>query len=78
MSPYGQAALILRWWPAIIEKIKICQRGERWRLPIQWTDISHDKLEPLKDPRDIGQAQDDAKPTTEATREILSLPAPSE
>jgi hypothetical protein len=44
---------------------------------MQWGEVSHDKLEPLKDPRvDTGQAEDDAKPTTEATQEILALESP--
>jgi hypothetical protein len=60
LSAYSQAAFILRWWPAIIEKIKISQRGDRWRLPMQWGDVSHEKLEAVKDPRfDTEQPEDD-------------------
>jgi hypothetical protein len=70
LSPYSKAAFFLRWWPAIIEKVKVSARGERWRLPMQWAEVSHTKLEPLKDPRfpreeesDVGQS------TTSATQE---------
>ncbi|MFZ0496691.1 MAG: hypothetical protein WBE80_13125 [Methylocella sp.] len=51
LSGFGRAAFIIRWWPAIIEKIKISQTGDRWRIPINWMQIDHMKMEPLKDPR---------------------------
>lgn len=48
---YGRAAFFLRWWPAIVEKVKISNEGDRWRLPMQWTEIDHTKMQPLKDPQ---------------------------
>jgi hypothetical protein len=50
LSGYGRAALILRWWPTVIEKIKTSVPGDTWRWPMLWTpDIT--KFEELKDPR---------------------------
>ena len=47
---FGQASLLLRWWPVMIEKAKISQKGNCWRIPMSWTpDIT--KFERLKDPR---------------------------
>jgi hypothetical protein len=64
----------LRWWPAIIEKIKISKKGDRWRLPMQWGEIDHTKMEELKDPRvDEPKAPKDEKPTTEAKQDDLSI-----
>lgn len=51
LKGYGQAALILRWFPVIVEKIKGCKRGECWQIPLQWTpDINGFKK--LQDPRE--------------------------
>jgi len=50
LTRYGRAALFIRWWPAIIEKIKQSKSGDRWRIPMTWTpDVS--KFEAIKDPR---------------------------
>lgn len=50
LKGFGRASLIIRWWPAIVEKIKLSQRGDRWRIPMTWTpDVT--KFEALKDPR---------------------------
>lgn len=46
----GQAALIVRWWPAIVEKAKASQRGDCWRLPLIWSPDAN-KFQQLKDPR---------------------------
>lgn len=51
LNGFGRAAFLIRWWPAIVEKIKLCEKGDRWRLPIGWTQIDHTKLEALRDPR---------------------------
>jgi hypothetical protein len=51
LSGFGRIAFIIRWWPAIIEKIKVSGRGDRWRLPMNWREIDPTKMEPLKDPR---------------------------
>jgi hypothetical protein len=61
LSAYGRAAFLLRWWPAIVEKIKLSQRGDRWRLPINWTQIDHTKMELLKDPRTMNQRKNRIK-----------------
>src|ERR1700674_2569077 len=47
LSAFGKAAFIVRWWPAIVEKIKVSSKGDRWRLPLNWTQIDHTKMEPL-------------------------------
>jgi hypothetical protein len=49
LKGYGQASLIIRW-PGIVEKTKVSQRGECWRVPMLWTpDVT--KFEKLEDPR---------------------------
>jgi hypothetical protein len=46
----AQAAMLLRWWPAIEAKIQQSQPGNRWRWPDSWTpDVTHFKA--LRDPR---------------------------
>lgn len=51
LKGYGQAALILRWFPTIVEKIKACSRSECWQIPFLWTpDMNGFKN--LKDPRE--------------------------
>ncbi|MGY6531835.1 PIN-like domain-containing protein [Glycocaulis sp.] len=50
LKAFGQAALLMRWWPAIIEKAKASNRGDCWRIPMGWTpEIS--KFQALQDPR---------------------------
>jgi hypothetical protein len=51
LKGYGRAAFIIRWWPAIIEKIKLSKFGDRWRLPMVWHATDHSKMKPIKDPR---------------------------
>jgi PIN like domain len=77
LGAYSRAAFILRWWPAIIEKTKVSERGDRWRLPMQWGEVNHTKLEPIKDPRFDGPRADyDERPTTEATQENFNFQEP--
>lgn len=54
LNRFGKIAFIVRWWPAIIEKIKMSQPGDRWRLPMKW-EPSHTDMEILKDPRVTGK-----------------------
>ncbi len=50
LKRFGQAAFVIRWWPVIKMKIGASGRGDRWRLPIQWTpDV--EAMKPVKDPR---------------------------
>jgi hypothetical protein len=50
LSGYGRAAFLIRWWPTIVEKIKMSERGRAWRPPMSWTpDIT--KFRELSDPR---------------------------
>jgi hypothetical protein len=50
LKGYGQASLILRWWPCIVEKIKVSARGDAWRIQMSWTpDVTAFKK--LEDPR---------------------------
>ncbi|WP_426024596.1 hypothetical protein [Brevundimonas sp. PWP3-1b1] len=52
----GQAALIMRWWPAIVERAKASSASQCWRLPLDWNpDLS--KFKELKDPRFATDAQ---------------------
>jgi hypothetical protein len=49
-------------------------KGDRWRLPIQWGEIDHNKMEVLKDPRvDEAQAPNDERPSTEAKQDDLLI-----
>ena len=74
LKAYGRAAFWLRWWPAIVEKIKVSNRGDRWRLPMQWTEIDHTKMEALRDPRvDAPPVHENEKPTTEAHQDDLPI-----
>jgi hypothetical protein len=74
LKAFGRAAFILRWWPAIVEKTKVSNTGDRWRLPMQWTEIDHTKMEALKDPRVDGPpVSDNEKPTTEAKQNDFGL-----
>jgi len=50
MKGFARAAFILRWWPAMIEKHKSSQRGDRWRIPFTWTP-DPTKIAPIEDPR---------------------------
>lgn len=50
LKGYGMAAMVLLWWPAMVEKIKISERGDTWRWPMSWTP-SVAGFEKLEDPR---------------------------
>lgn len=54
LDRFGKVAFIVRWWPAIIEKIKLSQPGDRWRLPFKW-DRQHADMRMLEDPRVKGR-----------------------
>lgn len=58
LNGFGRAAFIIRWWPAIVEKTKLSQPGDRWRLPMNWTAIDHNKMKSIKDPRVDGDEQE--------------------
>jgi hypothetical protein len=74
---YSRAAFVLRWWPAIIEKIKVSQKGDRWRIPLQWGNIDHLQMQALKDPRIDGpKTEESEKPTTDAKQQDLGLGRP--
>jgi len=60
ISGYGKAAFLIRWWPAIIEKIKTSAPGTAWRPPMSWTpDLT--KFKELRDPRFQTDGQKKAK-----------------
>jgi hypothetical protein len=42
MKGFGRAAFLIRWWPAIVEKIKVSKLGDRWRLPMIWQPSKND------------------------------------
>jgi len=50
LKGFGQASLILRWWPVMIEKAKQCERGTCWRFPLNW-NAHVATLKQLQDPR---------------------------
>jgi PIN like domain len=70
---FARAAFIIRWWPAIIEKVKRSARGDRWRLPMVWHSTDHTKMKPIKDPRI--DYSDDSVATTELRQNELNLEA---
>jgi hypothetical protein len=51
---FGKVAFLVRWWPAIVEKIKSSQQGDRWRLGSTW-EPCHTKMQLLRDPRVKGR-----------------------
>ena len=70
LGAYGRAAFIVRWWPAIIEKIKISQRGDRWRLPMQWVHVDHTQMKAINDPRiDGSKDENDGESPAEAKQD---------
>jgi PIN like domain len=54
LKRWGQAALLLRWWPVIKQKIVASSPGDRWRIPMQWTP-SIEACKPIHDPRVDGK-----------------------
>ena len=34
---YDKAAMLMTWWPAIIEKAKASKPGDSWEMPSHWT-----------------------------------------
>ncbi|GEM_PF-3647870 len=71
MRAFSRAAFIIVWWPAIIEKIKISKPGDRWRLPLAWTQIDHNKMEAIKDPRIDDQQDKEPTDTSKAVQQGL-------
>jgi hypothetical protein len=71
MKAFARAAFIIRWWPAIVEKTKISKSGDRWRLPLIWTQTDHTKMESIRDPR-VDELKIEAD-TTKAMQERLAL-----
>lgn len=72
---FARAAFLIRWWPAIVEKIKLSKAGDRWRLPMIWQNTDHQKMLSIKDPRvddqsDANRRQDD---TTKLRQDSLAL-----
>jgi hypothetical protein len=51
LRAFGKAAFLIRWWPAIVEKIKVSKPGDRWRLPMVWQSTDHMKMQSIRDPR---------------------------
>lgn len=50
LKRWGQAAMLIRWWPAIKMRIAQSDPGDRWRLGIGWA-AGVDQFEPIRDPR---------------------------
>lgn len=55
LNRFGKVAFIVRWWPAIIEQIRLSKPGDRWRLPMKWENPVHTELQLLQDPRVKGK-----------------------
>lgn len=34
---HNKAAMLMTWWPAIIEKAKVSKPGDSWEMPSNWT-----------------------------------------
>jgi hypothetical protein len=49
---WGQAALLVRWWPTICERLKTSENGDRYRIPLNWAP-SIENLKPMRDPREF-------------------------
>jgi PIN like domain len=49
---WGQAALLVRWWPTICERVKVSESGDRYRIPLNWSP-SIENLKPMRDPREF-------------------------
>lgn len=47
---YAKAALLIRWWPSILEKIQSSSQGDTWRIPSRWTPDPN-SFKSLDDPR---------------------------
>ena len=73
LKGYGRAAFIIRWWPAIIEKIKLSKLGDRWRLPMIWHATDHSKMKPIKDPRVDGESENIETNTSEMRQSDLDI-----
>lgn len=72
---FARAAFLIRWWPAIVEKIKISKPGDRWRLPMIWQSTDPQKMLAIKDPRvDDKKETDHREDTTLRRQGDLSLP----
>jgi hypothetical protein len=54
LDRFGKVAFWVRWWPAVLEKIKLSKKGDRWRVPMGWTP-SHITMQLLSDPRIQGR-----------------------
>lgn len=62
LKGYGRAALLIRWWPALVEHAKTAARGPVWRIPMVWTP-NPSIFKPLKDPRiDAIRTQEQIEP----------------
>jgi hypothetical protein len=72
LNRFGKVAFIIRWWPAIIEQIKLSKPGDRWRLPMRWENPSHTLFELLEDPRVKGRVVERAKSVDDAN--VVNLP----
>jgi hypothetical protein len=73
MRAFTRAAFIIRWWPAIVEKVKVSKLGDRWRLPLIWQNADHTKMETIKDPRIDGHKDENNTDTTKAKQVDLDL-----
>jgi hypothetical protein len=69
LNRFGKVAFIVRWWPAIVEQIKVSQRGDRWRIPMKWDNAVHTEMTLLRDPRVSGN-----QVSRETGAKILRMP----
>jgi len=68
LDGFTKAALVIRWWPFIIEKAKASNPGDCWRFPFLWTPDAA-KFEKLEDPRFETEKQREEHGITKATRQ---------
>jgi hypothetical protein len=76
LKAFAKAAFIIRWWPAIIEKIKLSNPGDRWRLPMVWQSADHTKMIAIKDPR-IDNPPAEPEDTSKAEQGHLEIDDPA-
>lgn len=76
LGGFAKAAFYIRWWPAIVEKIKISSPGDRWRLPMIWTATEHTRMVAIKDPRIDDKREERPENTSKAVQDNLNLEPP--
>ena len=51
MNMFSKSAMMIQWWPAIVEKLKTARPGQFFQLPHQWTGNEMKEVTPPRRPR---------------------------